>query len=127
MFPRETSKSKTGRIGEDLTCKYLAGKRYEILARNYRKPWGEIDIVAKAPDKTLVFVEVKTMHDVGEAGLTPEDQMSSSKLIKLKRTCEKFVAKNEGLLNENRGWRIDLVAITLGERKPEVRHYENVV
>ncbi len=126
MFRRETSNVKTGRIGENLACEYLVGKGYRILKRNYRQPWGEIDIVARAPDNTLVFVEVKTINNPGEVSLLPEDEASASKIKKLKRTCEQFVSKFEELLDEKRGWRIDLVAIELRDQVPTIRHYENI-
>jgi putative endonuclease len=116
-----------GKLGEDLACEYLANKGHRILQRNYRKPWGEIDIVARAKDNTLVFVEVKALVGGEKIGLTPEDNLTAAKLMKLRRTCAAFVAKNPDLVNEKRGWRIDLVAITLNsETKPEIRHYENI-
>lgn len=126
MLKQEPSNIKTGQLGENLACEYLVDKRYKILKRNYRQPWGEIDIVARAPDNTLVFVEVKTINNPGEGSLLPEDEASESKIKKLKRTCEQFVPKFENLLDGKRGWRIDLVAIELRDRKPLVRHYENI-
>jgi len=123
---REPSNIKTGQIGENLACEYLVGKGYRILKRNYRQKWGEIDIVAQAPDNTLVFVEVKTINNPGEGSLLPEDEASSSKIKKLKRTCEQFVSKFEELLDEKRGWQIDLVAIELRGRIPLIRQYENI-
>ena len=48
-----------GRHGEDLAVEYLTKHGYEIISRNYRKPFGEIDIIARDND-TLCFVEVKT-------------------------------------------------------------------
>ena len=48
-----------GKLGEDFTADYLIKNGYDIITRNYRKPCGEIDIVALKGD-TLVFVEVKT-------------------------------------------------------------------
>jgi len=48
-----------GRTGEDLAAKHLAGRGYAILERNYRAPYGEIDLIA-LDSGTVVFVEVKT-------------------------------------------------------------------
>ena len=119
-----------GRIGEDRACEYLRDKGFRILKRNYRKPWGEIDIVARAKDNTLVFVEVKTVTAAGDERIGPEDQMSSAKIKKFKKICETFVAHHPELINERRGWQMDVVAIdadqSLDPKNWKIRHYENV-
>ena len=46
-----TQKTELGKLGEDLACRYLVDKGYRIIERNYRKPWGELDVIAKSPDK----------------------------------------------------------------------------
>ena len=48
-----------GKSGEDLACRELRRRGYEILARRYRTRVGELDIVAR-DGPTIVFVEVKT-------------------------------------------------------------------
>lgn len=55
MNPRQ----RFGKWGEDQAAGALEQKGYRILCRNYRSPYGEIDIVATHAD-TLVFVEVKS-------------------------------------------------------------------
>lgn len=128
-----TQKSETGKLGEDIACKYLKSNGYSIIERNFRKPWGELDIVAKYKDGTLVFVEVKTMKDIGE--LKPEDQLTSSKLKKLRRTASLYAGENQNLVSDKNGWRIDVIAINLPEnyniltnleKNCEIRHWENV-
>jgi putative endonuclease len=47
-----------GRAGEDLAEKYLSGKGYQIIERNFRTRKGEIDLVA-LDQENLAFVEVK--------------------------------------------------------------------
>ncbi|MBI2888782.1 MAG: YraN family protein [Candidatus Liptonbacteria bacterium] len=117
-------KGETGKLGEDIASGFLSRKGYRIIERNYRKPWGEIDIIAKHPNGTLVFVEVKTMR---RGSLQPEDQMSGAKIRKLRRTSMLFANEHDELLRERRGWQIDLVAITMEEEeKSAIRHYENV-
>lgn len=120
-------KGDIGKIGEDIACEYLTEKGYQILDRNYRKPWGEIDIIAKAPERTLVFVEVKSLKTGALEGLKPEDHLTKSKLQKLRRSAGAFCAYNPEMVNEKKGWRIDLVAIEfMTDSQNAVRHYEGI-
>lgn len=48
-----------GANGEQSACDYLTQNGYSVLHRNYRTPYGEIDIIAQT-GKILCFVEVKT-------------------------------------------------------------------
>ena len=50
---------ETGKLGEDLACKYLETKGYKIIERNFEARQGEIDIIA-IDKKEIVFIEVKT-------------------------------------------------------------------
>jgi putative endonuclease len=125
-----TLKSELGAEGEDFAAVFLERNGYKILDRNKREKWGELDIIAKAPDKTLVFVEVKTLRQAQGrpgSGLRPEDQMSASKLKKFRRTAEIYVNSHPELIGEKKGWRSDLVAL---EKQDDgqflVRHYENI-
>ena len=47
MTGRRTPAQRTGRAGEDYTVCWLQKEGYEILARNWRCPWGEVDIIAQ--------------------------------------------------------------------------------
>jgi putative endonuclease len=71
-------------LGEDLAEKYLKSKGYKILERNFRKGYGEIDIIA-LKDDTLVFVEVKTRTSTKFG--TPFEAISPFKLKALERTA----------------------------------------
>ncbi len=51
-----------GRAGEEAAVAYLTGKGYRIIARNFRRKTGEIDIIAQ-DSETYVFIEVKTRHN----------------------------------------------------------------
>ena len=118
---------QTGNNGETAACELLQREGYQILVRNYQNKWGEIDIVARAPDKTLVFVEVKTMREAGSEAIIPENQMSRTKLAKFKKICQSFVAANPEAVGEGREWRMDLVAIEFGGKERKVvRHYESI-
>lgn len=54
-----TSK-QLGNAGEERAAEWLTEQGYRIIARNWRKQTGEIDIIAQKDD-TIVFIEVKTL------------------------------------------------------------------
>jgi putative endonuclease len=66
---------QTGLSAERRACLYLTAKGYRILARRYRTPHGEIDVVAKRRT-TLVFAEVKARNTLDDAAysVTPRQQ-----------------------------------------------------
>ena len=118
---------ETGKIGEEKACEYLMKKGYQIINRNYWKKFGEIDIVARAKDKTLVFIEVKTLLMKSSNGFMPEDNFTTQKYRIVKRTCSYFAANHPELIDDDLGWRMDLIAIEiLPDGKFSIRHYENV-
>lgn len=122
----------TGKLGEDLACGYLVKNGYKVIRRNYREKWGEIDIIGKSRSGTLVFFEVKALGSANPkaGGLMPEDHATVAKLKKLRRICQMFVAKHADLVDEKKGWRLDLIAIVLDSTNPAedstIRHYENI-
>jgi len=125
-------KQEIGKIGEDLACKWIKSRGFKIIDRNYRQKYGEIDIISIAPDKSLVFFEVKTMRkSSGIISHSPEDQLTQAKLIKLQRICYLYANAHQKLFSDKVGWRIDLLAIDLLSKnfwrwKHQIRHYENI-
>ena len=121
MFHRETSNIKTGKIGEDLACEYLAGKRYRILERNYRKSWGEIDIICCSPGNVLVFIEVKTRSSLLMG--SPLESMTFHKRAQIVK-CAKYYMKRYGI--KGLPCRFDVVSILiLPGKEPRIELIEN--
>lgn len=121
MFHDKQSNIKIGATGEDLACEYLKNNGYKIIERNFRRPYGEIDIIT-TKEGNLVFFEIKTLKmrqnntansdsDAVNVSLAPEDNLTSAKLIKLNKICEMFAVKHQELFSEDKGWQIDLLAI----------------
>lgn len=52
------SNQEIGQWGEELACKHLEKKGYKIIDRNFRRKWGEIDIVCEAPLKSSNLKEI---------------------------------------------------------------------
>ena len=64
--PRRRKAEISGRRAEAIAAWYLRLKRYRILARRYRTPVGEIDLIARR-GRTIAFVEVKLRPSEAEA------------------------------------------------------------
>lgn len=120
------SRADVGREGEDFACGYLVEKGFSIIERNYRKPFGEIDVVARASDGTLVFVEVKMLQGGGSAALRPEDELSAAKIGKFKKIALFYANRRRDLVDERRGWRLDAVCLTKNGNNFLISHYENI-
>jgi putative endonuclease len=62
--PEKVAAFRIGIFVKSRAAAYLVAKGYRILARRWKSPLGEIDIVARRR-KLLVFVEVKTRGGIG--------------------------------------------------------------
>jgi putative endonuclease len=132
------SNKELGKLGESIACEYLAKKGYQIVNKNFTEKFGEIDIIARSADGTLVFCEVKTLSGNENASrlFMPEDNINYRKMQKMKRMAQFFAAKNSSLIQEDRGWRIDVIAITIAAAADadesnkktirQIHHYKNV-
>lgn len=121
-----TRSSELGKRGENFACEYLERKGYKIIERNFREFWGELDIVALQKDKTLVFIEVKTMSDLGARGLRPEDQMSVGKISRFKKVAMLYAGAHQNLIRDDKGWRLDVIGLTKKGEDFLINHYENI-
>ena len=73
--PERVAAFRTGISAESRAAAYLMAKGYRILARRYRTPHGEIDIVARRRN-LIAFVEVKARATLDDAAfaVTPRQQ-----------------------------------------------------
>lgn len=119
-----TTRSDFGFWAEEYVAQYLESKKYRILGKNYKKPWGEIDIITEKDD-ILVFVEVKAnKSDV--AGFEPENRINPEKLRRLNRAIETYLASKKYSDNQKR--QIDVVSLTLDLSRGVVKtkHFKNI-
>lgn len=85
-------KRQIGELGERAARAYLEHKGYLILEQNFRRPCGELDIVA-ADGACLVFVEVKTRKNA-DFGY-PSEYVTLQKQRKIQRTALLYCAGRE--------------------------------
>jgi putative endonuclease len=85
------SRAGAGRAGEDAAAASLEGDGYSILARNFRWPGGEVDIVAEKGE-LLIFVEVKAWSGLGTDALA--DSIGPTKRRRIVETSKIFLARH---------------------------------
>jgi putative endonuclease len=111
---------RIGKWGEDAVAVYLAKRGYEVVARNARTPYGEIDIIARQ-DETTIFVEVKTL--TSSKNFFPEQNVTTRKQAHMLACAEHYAAENA--IDH---WQIDVVAVEgkVG-LEPKITHFENAL
>lgn len=108
-----------GKKGEDIAYEYLVKKGYIILERNYRKSYGEIDIIA-TKDNILVFIEVKTRTS-NKFG-SPLESVTPRKLQSILKTAEYYSMVHQELPKE---LRIDAISVLLVKGEIVIEHVKN--
>jgi putative endonuclease len=127
----KTEKRSLGDVGESIAAQYLQHKGYLVVERNYLRPWGEIDIVAKI-GKKWVFVEVKTVSRENLGGISrgtfrPEDNVHAAKLRRLHRAIETYCMSKK--VERDSEYQVDVMCVYLdtASKKARVDHIENVI
>ena len=115
-----THNQHIGQWGESAAAEYLIAQGCEMLARNVRTPYGEIDLVAQHGDVT-VFIEVKTR--TSDIFGPPEVAVSARKQQHMLAAAEHYAAEH----NIDH-WQIDVIAVEgrPGE-KPVITHFESIL
>ena len=118
-----TAKARLGALGEQVAAKYLKQAGFKVVAQNYQKPWGEIDLVA-TKGGNLHFVEVKTvtkaenvLHETGEPGddYEPADNIHPWKLKRLARAMESFMLDQN--IPEEVDYQLDAILVYLSPKE----------
>lgn len=111
---------RVGQWGEETAATYLNARGYEILARNVRTPYGEIDIIAKQ-DNLIIFIEVKTL--TSSKKFFPEQNVTARKREHMLACADCYAAENA--IDH---WQIDVIAVE-GKQgmEPKIVHFENAI
>jgi putative endonuclease len=116
----QLNKKEMGIWGEQVAAKFLRESGFNIIERNYRCRFGEIDIIASVRDQ-LIFVEVKTRSSV-RFGL-PSEAVNSKKRSKYFLLATYYVNAKK-LYNHN--MRFDVIEIMLdSEQLHRINHIPN--
>ena len=107
-------KRRIGFFGEGKAARFLKKGGYKILHRNYKCPFGEIDLIAQKDD-VICFVEVKTRS--GDAFGAPNEAVNKKRQQRYKNSARYYFSGRE----MNFTVRFDIVEVT----KEGINHIEN--
>jgi putative endonuclease len=125
--------NELGKIGEEIACKFLVKQDFHVVCRNYRKKWGEIDIITEKQG-IIHFIEVKSVsrENLGEVrqendNFRPEDNLHPQKIKRLSRIIQTYLLEM-GVSDETE-WQFDVICvyISLTKRVGRVKYLEDIV
>lgn len=89
----EDRRHTLGALGERLAAEHLERRGFEIVERNYRTRWGELDIVA-FDGRVLAFCEVKTRRLAPGAG-SPFEAIRWRKQSRVRRMAASWLRERK--------------------------------
>jgi Holliday junction resolvase-like predicted endonuclease len=148
---------KVGKIGEYLATRFLEERAFKIIERNYRKPWGEIDIIAvsRVTKKTIYenglkiksmtnissifskkqtnlhFIEVKSVsHEtpfIENINISHETDYAFNPEERMKRVIQSYLLNSK--IAEKIDWQFDIISVWLDleSKKSKIKYIENMV
>ncbi|MDA8433467.1 MAG: YraN family protein [Nitrospiraceae bacterium] len=107
-----------GREGEELAVRFLRKQGFRILEKNYRTPFGEIDIVAD-DQGVLVFIEVKTRR--GDSFGYPFEAVDRRKRDKIRKVALSYLKK----IRKEPPARFDVLSIDFEGGRKNIDHIKD--
>jgi putative endonuclease len=126
----DTHKQQIGQIGENKAGEFLKKLGFRIIEKNYRKPWGEIDIIVQKGND-LRFVEVKTVSrdtlPASSDDYDPEENIHPWKRKRLRRVVETYLLARD--LPDEVDWQVDAISVYLNHAREvlKIEHLEDVI
>lgn len=112
-------RAQLGRRAEDLAARALEAAGMQILERNWRRPEGELDLIARDSDGTCVFCEVRSR--TGDAFGDALEAVGTRKQARVIRAARLYLSAETV---DATGYRFDVVAVTFLDdgQPPRVVH-----
>lgn len=144
---------KVGSLGEELVVKFLVKTGHKILDRNFRRPWGELDVVAERKG-SIHFIEVKSFSarngDVSDETISretsprekalayvrlrqpkdryrPEDTVHANKIKRLRRIIQTYLSRKH--VSAETIWQFDVATVYIDEahKKAKINLMEDII
>ena len=110
---------RKGNRGEDVALRYLLSRGFQLVERNYRTRYGEVDLVLRQAG-TLVFVEVKWRSNLDYG--SPVEAVDQRKQQAIRSMAEQYLAEKEPDFEEIR---FDVVGILGGTGHTEIEYVKD--
>lgn len=110
------ARPQLGRSGEDLAADLYRRAGFEIVDRNHRTRYGELDLIARKGD-LLVFCEVKTRRT--DRWGAPAEAVGWDKQRRLRQLAADWLSRHRPGRAEIR---FDVVSVLIGDGAPRVQH-----
>lgn len=143
---------KVGSLGEELVVRFLLRRGYRVIDRNYRRPWGELDIVVERKGK-IHFVEVKALSGFVMSKVTretpqipsqrekileyikfapskdwfrPEDHVNKEKIKRQGRIIQTYL--NAKRVSDETKWQFDIATVLIDResKKAKIKLIEDI-
>jgi len=102
-----------------MALRYLMERGYELVERNYRTRYGELDLILR-DQNTLVFVEVKLRRGTGFGD--PLEAVTHRKQTRIRALAERYLSEKEPDFDT---LRFDVIGILVDKGVPRVVHIED--
>ena len=105
---------------------YLISHGFKLRDRNYRRKYGEIDLVVEK-EQNLHFIEVKASRYYPESSFAPELRANRRKIRKLQQVCESYL--QEKRIDSVVQWQIDVISVILNpdDTPRSIEFFENAI
>ncbi len=123
MWPFGRRDVPLGQRGEALAARHLKRQGLKILARNYRCPIGEVDLIAldrftrDGGAETLIFAEVKTR--TSDRYTDPQSAVTPDKQRRIRKVAEYYVQRRDAA---DMNIRFDVIAIVIRDDQTTIDH-----
>jgi putative endonuclease len=116
-----TDNKALGARGEELAARYLLSTGWEIIGRNWRCRYGELDLIARDAEVTA-FIEVKTRRGLGFG--PPAESVTYQKRRRIRTLALLWLKEHDG---PYRTVRFDVISVLLlPGQAPALEHLEAV-
>ncbi|MCS7251916.1 MAG: YraN family protein [Thermoflexus sp.] len=123
MSSRRLSRRSLGAAAEAFVAAHLEAQGYSVRARNWRSPFGEIDLIVEG-EGWLRFIEVRAKRT--DRFGAPEESLTPRKRQRLLQTALAYLEQWDG---PEPCWRVDLASVSLDAqgRPVSVTFLENIL